>query len=364
MVLKMNGHGSAAPQARFSIFDWLDESGRGFAQTYDERLRLLEQADEFGFYGYHLAEHHGTSLSTTSSPMVFLSAVAQRTTRLRLGALTWVLPLYNPLRLLEELCMLDQLSHGRLDIGVGRGSSPHERQRFGVSPEESRPRFEEALQLLVMGFRMGEFRFHGEFYDYDGLKTRYRPYQQPYPPLWYPTSSMDSIKYMAAEGFNMAISARHWPSFEQVCQALALYRREYALHRDDPGRLNAHVAEPFLGLSIHIHVAESDAKARDQARPAYAKFHENFTRRYFELGIEKYPRQEDFDRLVDEEKVLCGSPDTVRTTLERILEQSGANYVLGAFMFGNLSEEHERRSLELFAREVMPAFASPSAAVV
>jgi alkanesulfonate monooxygenase SsuD/methylene tetrahydromethanopterin reductase-like flavin-dependent oxidoreductase (luciferase family) len=361
----MNGHGAAAAEpVRFSIFDWLDESGRGYAQTYDERLRLLGRADELGFYGYHLAEHHGTSLSTTPSPVVFLSALAQRTERLRLGALTWVLPLYNPLRLLEELCMLDQLSHGRLDIGVGRGSSPHERQRFGVTPEEARPRFEEALQLLIMGFETGEFRFHGEHYAYDGLKTRFRPYQQPYPPLWYPTSNAESISYMAAQGFHMAISARHWPSFEQVCQALAQYRQEYALHRGDPDRINAHVAQPFLGLSIHIHVAETDEQARAQARPAYAKFHENFTRRYFELGITKYPRQEDFDRLVDDEKVLCGSPDTVRTVLSRILEQSGANYIMGAFMFGDLSPEDERRSLELFAHEVMPAFAQTSAGVV
>jgi len=360
----MNGQGTGSQPVRFSIFDWLDESGRGYAETYDERLRLLERADKLGFYGYHLAEHHGTSLSTTPSPTVFLSAVAQRTARLRLGALTWVLPLYNPLRLLEELCMLDQLSHGRLDVGIGRGSSPHERQRFGVSPEESRPRFEEALQLLVMGFRTGEFRFHGDYYTYDGLKTRFRPYQQPYPPLWYPTSNVESISYMAGQGFHMAISARHWPSFPQVCEALALYRREYALHRDDPGRLNAHAAEPFLGLSIHIHVAETDHKARDQARPAYAAFHENFTRRYFELGMNKYPRVEDFDRLVDEEKVLCGSPETVRGVLGRILEQSGANYIMGAFMFGNLSSEHEQTSLELFAREVMPAFAEPRAAVV
>jgi len=360
----MNGQGIASQPVRFSIFDWLDESGRGYGETYDERLRLLERADELGFYGYHLAEHHGTSLSTTPSPTVFLSAVAQRTGRLRLGALTWVLPLYNPLRLLEELCMLDHLSHGRLDVGIGRGSSPHERQRFGVSPEESRPRFEEALQLLVMGFRTGEFRFHGDYYEYDGLKTRFRPFQQPYPPLWYPTSNVESISYMAAQGFHMAISARHWPSFPQVCDALALYRREYSLHRDDPTRLNAHVAEPFLGLSIHIHVAETDQKARDQARPAYAAFHENFTRRYFELGMNKYPREEDFDLLVDSEKVLCGSPDTVRGVLGRILEQSGANYIMGAFMFGNLSAEHERTSLELFAREVMPAFAEPRAAVV
>lgn len=344
---------------QFSLFDWLDESGRGYAQTYDERLRLLELADEAGFYGYHLAEHHGTSLSTTPSPSIFLSAAAQRTHRLRIGALTYILPVYNPLRLLEELCMLDQLSHGRLDIGVGRGSSPHERQRFGVSQEESKPRFQEALQLLVMGFKTGEFNFHGQFYDYDGLKTRFRPFQQPYPPLWYPTSGSGSVPYAASQGFNMVLSLGGWPSMERVAELIQLYWQEHAANQSDTSRVNAHVEKPFVGVSLHIHVADTDEKARDQARPAYAVFYENFTRRYFEIGVvDKYPPTVDFDALVDSGKVACGSPDTVQKHIARILEQTGANYLVGSFMWGSQTFEQSQRSLELFATEVMPAFSA------
>src|SRR5680860_170185 len=128
----------ATEPVRFSLFDWLDESGRGIGETYEERLRMLEYADEAGFYAYHLAEHHGTELSTVPSPNLFLSAVAQRTQRLRLGPLGYVLPTYNPLRLMEEICMLDQLSNGRLEIGFGRGSSPHEGALFGVQRDSAR----------------------------------------------------------------------------------------------------------------------------------------------------------------------------------------------------------------------------------
>src|SRR4051794_6269144 len=103
-----------AGPVQFGLFDWLDESGRDQGQTYAERLRLLELADELGFAGYHLAEHHATELSTVPSPNLFLAAVAERTSRLRLGPLSYVIPLYEPLRLLEEICMLDQLSGGRL----------------------------------------------------------------------------------------------------------------------------------------------------------------------------------------------------------------------------------------------------------
>src|ERR1044071_7174553 len=95
---------------QFGIFDWLDESGRAIGETYEERLRMLELADRSGFYAYHLAEHHATELSTVPSPHLFLAAAAQRTTRLRLGPLSVILPLYEPIRLLEEIAMLDQLS--------------------------------------------------------------------------------------------------------------------------------------------------------------------------------------------------------------------------------------------------------------
>src|SRR5947209_15023653 len=104
----------------FGIFDWLDDARRGLAETWEERLRLLEYADRAGFYAYHLAEHHGSELSTVPSPNLFLSAVAQRTRRLRLGPLGYVVPTYNPLRLLEEISMLDQMSGGRLEVGLSR----------------------------------------------------------------------------------------------------------------------------------------------------------------------------------------------------------------------------------------------------
>src|SRR5579864_1195184 len=127
---------------RFGMFDWLDESGRDQGETYEERLRMLELADRSGFYALHLAEHHATELSTVPSPNLFLSAVAQRTHRLRLGALGYVLPAYDPIRLMEEICMLDQLSNGRVDIGVSRGSSG---ELIEGNPEKARAMYNEAL---------------------------------------------------------------------------------------------------------------------------------------------------------------------------------------------------------------------------
>src|SRR6516225_7232475 len=174
---------------RFGLFDWLDESGRGIGPTYEERLRMLELADRVGFYSYHLAEHHATELSTVPSPNLFLSAVAQRTRRLRMGPLSYILPLYSPVRLLEEICMLDQLSDGRFDLGISRGSFG---EHIEGDPEKARAMFNEALSVILGGISGGEIDFHGEHYQFNHLITRLRPVQRPYPPIWYPTSNAGS----------------------------------------------------------------------------------------------------------------------------------------------------------------------------
>ena len=101
----------------FGIFDHLDDGGVPLGQLFEERLQLIEAYDRAGFYGYHLAEHHATPLGYAPSPGVFLSAVAQRTRQLRFGPMVYLLPLYHPLRLIEEICMLDQMSAGPLSAG-------------------------------------------------------------------------------------------------------------------------------------------------------------------------------------------------------------------------------------------------------
>src|SRR3974377_1634423 len=119
----------------FGIFDHLDRYGNSLADYYEDRLRIVEVYDRAGFYAYHLAEDHWTPLGMEPSPSVFLAAVAQRTRRLRFGPLVWAMPLHHPLRLIEEICMLDQLSRGRLEIGFGRGSVPIENRYSAGAPQ-------------------------------------------------------------------------------------------------------------------------------------------------------------------------------------------------------------------------------------
>ena len=153
-------------QVTFGLFDWIDRGKAPLHQLYEERLQLLEAADAAGFSGYHLAEHHATPLGMAPSPALFLTAAAQRTRRIRLGPLVYLLPLYHPLRLIEEVCMLDHLSGGRLDLGIGRGVSPYELGYFGVDAAQSRAIFNETLAILVAGLTHARLTFEGEHYQY------------------------------------------------------------------------------------------------------------------------------------------------------------------------------------------------------
>jgi alkanesulfonate monooxygenase SsuD/methylene tetrahydromethanopterin reductase-like flavin-dependent oxidoreductase (luciferase family) len=345
---------SVAPVA-FGIFDWLDDSGRDPAGTYEDRLKMTELADQLGYYCYHLAEHHGSALSATPSPNVFLSAVAQRTRRLHVGALTYLLPLYNPLRLLEELCMLDQLSRGRLEIGVSRGPSPIESAAYHVKPEDSRPMFREFMDLLIMGFTTGELNYAGRYYQYDHVRTKLRPYQKPYPPFWYPTSNVESIAYMGAQGMNAMFSLRMMRSMDTVVEMAKSYRQEIAAHRGDAGRANGHVQTPFCGINFHIHVADTEAEAIKQAKAAYDVFHANFIQRFIEHGAShSYGDAADFEKAVAEGHMLVGTPQTIADKLSEYLSLTQANYVMGAFAWGSFTRDQILRSIELFAREVMP----------
>src|ERR1700754_4934624 len=121
----------------FGIFDHLDRSPASLADYYDERLAIVELFDRAGFFGYPFAEPHATPLGMAPSPSVFLAAVAQRTKRLRFGPMIYALPLYHPIRMIEEICMLDQMSHGRLEMGFGRGSVGIELAYYGEDPKSA-----------------------------------------------------------------------------------------------------------------------------------------------------------------------------------------------------------------------------------
>src|SRR5579864_7140205 len=145
----------------FGVFDHLDADGQPLGDFYRSRLKIIEAYDRLGFYSYHVAEHHATPLGMAPSPSVFLAAVAQRSKRLRFGPMVYALPLYHPLRLIEEICMLDQMSGGRLDIGFGRGASPIELGYFGQDAKEAQAIYAEGVELILKGMTEKTLSFAG-----------------------------------------------------------------------------------------------------------------------------------------------------------------------------------------------------------
>ena len=335
----------------FGMSDWIDRSTGSIAQLYEARLRLIEAADQAGFFGYHLAEHHGTPLGMAPSPALFLSAVAQRTSRIRFGPLAFLLPLYEPLRLIEEICMLDHLSGGRLELGISRGVSPYELACFGVDAAGTREIFDEALAVLRAGMTCDELTHHGKHYHYDAVPMAIQPLQKPYPPLWYPTHNPSSVEYAARHGYHFATlgPAAH------VRKLIEQYKTLWSAHRGDADRANGHVDVPKLATLRQVFVGDTDADALRIARPAYANWYRSITQLWHHHDDHSVDGLFDWDTGLVNETVLIGSAAKVRDQVQRLVSESGINYFIGAFAWGTLSAADTRRSLDLFVQEIMPA---------
>lgn len=336
----------------FGVFDWIDSRGVPLHQLYDERIRTIQAAEKAGFYCYHLAEHHSTPLGMAPSPSLFLAAAARETSTIHLGPLVYLLPTYNPMRLIEEICMLDNLSHGRLEVGVGRGASPFELRHLGYDHGQAREMFAEALEVLLAGLTTDRLTHHGKHYQYENAPIEIRPYQQPHPPLWYAASSSESVIWAGENAINMlnggaAAGARE--NFD-------LYRQTWQDHKDDPARINSNVTAPRVGLNRQVFVADTDEEAMEIARGAYRVWSDSFVKLWHENNDSHLDGRQDFDRSCNLGMVLIGSPETVRREIESQFKQSGANYMMGAFAWGGLTIEQTLHSMDLFAREVMPAF--------
>ena len=191
----------------FGVFDHVDRNTRPLAAFYEDRLKLIEAYDRAGFYGYHCAEHHFTPLGMAPSPSVYLSSVAQRTTRLRFGPLVYTLALYHPLRLAEEICMLDQLSNGRFMLGVGKGVSPIEIGFYGNDTSKTEKMFAECFAVLKQALTQKTVNYQGEHFRFENVPIQMTPLQTPHPPLWYGVVNPDSAARAAKAGMSFISNA-------------------------------------------------------------------------------------------------------------------------------------------------------------
>ncbi len=338
----------------FGMFDWVD--GRDTASTaelYDSRIELIKAAEAAGFSRYHMAEHHATTLGMAPSPSVFLAAVARETRHIRLGPLVYLLPLYEPLRLAYEISMLDHLSHGRLELGVGRGVSPFELGYHGVDHTQTKPVFLEALDTVLTALTSDELTAGGDLTPrYEHVPMHLHPLQQPYPPLWYATTVPESSAWAGRHGLHLMGLG----TSADFRSCVAAYREAAAKVEPGTHRLNDHVVDPCIGMHRQIVVAPSDEEAMAIAAAGYDRFAYNFISLWHRHDQHHLDGRIDLEANHRSETMFIGSPASIIDKIERQRAEADLNYFALSFAWGNLSHAQSLQSIELFASEVMPAF--------
>lgn len=340
---------------KFGIFDHLDRRDEPLGQFYEDRLAMVAATEEAGFYSYHIAEHHATPLGMSPSPNVFMAAMARETSTLRMGPLVYMLPCYHPFRLIEEICMVDHLSGGRLDVGVGRGVSPYEVSCFGVDGEESRAIFEETLEVILNGLTSEHLNHDGKYHQISHVPMELSPLQKPYPPLWYGAANEDGAQFSARHGMNFVTLG----ATERVKGLVAAYGDMWEAAKDEPRRKESPVTDPLIGVGRHMFIADTDEEAERLAAPAYAHWFDSLVKLW--LVHDAWPLTGMIVDNYEEAKQLgvavVGSPDTVRAALVEHAKVIGFNYMVLQVTWGNLTHAQEMHSFKLFTDEVMPALA-------
>ena len=314
---------------RLGVFDHVEHRGSPLHQLYAERLDYISRLDEAGFWAYFKSEHHMTPLDVAPCQSVLLAAAAQRTTRLRLVPLVYLLPFHPPLRLMEEISMLDHLSGGRLEVGVGRGIAPPEHEMWGLDPALGRDRSEETFEILLAAFAQDHLTFSGKWWTFEDVPIELHPLQQPHPPLWYP----GNVETAAKRGFNTIIGG----PIPAVARGVVRYREVYEAHDGAHRGVNAAFGPPVVGGATRVFIAATDAEAQARARRSWAAYTHNITLLWKRAGIE--PSQMpldpsaggDFDRAVEIGAAVVGSPERVADHVARFEAESGADLLMLSF---------------------------------
>jgi alkanesulfonate monooxygenase SsuD/methylene tetrahydromethanopterin reductase-like flavin-dependent oxidoreductase (luciferase family) len=329
---------------KFGIFDHIDDAGVPLAELYANRLTIAEAYDRAGFYGYHVAEHHTTPLGAAASPALIFAALSQRTRNLRFGPLVYLLPFYHPLRLIEEVCMIDQLSGGRFQLGVGRGVSMYETAAYGLDFAKTQAMYHEAFQVLLKGLTSDELTFAGEFYRFDKQPMILKPAQKPHPPLWYGVVNPDSAERAAKAGMNFISNS----TAAMVKGKVARYSAAYKATVGQPA--------PKFGMNRYMVLAETEDEALQVARRAYRRWWSSFMSLWHKHNIPptnvNYPPE--IDGQIADGRAIVTTPAKALDILRGQLAESGANYLVCRFAFGDLSLSESLRSLDLFQSHVMP----------
>jgi alkanesulfonate monooxygenase SsuD/methylene tetrahydromethanopterin reductase-like flavin-dependent oxidoreductase (luciferase family) len=334
---------------RFGIFDIMQvPAGIPSSQAYAEHLGNAVLADQLGLDYYFIAERHFMPVYRTPSPSVWLAALSARTERIRIGALGYVVPIHNPVRLAEEISMLDHLSGGRMEIGLGLGHRPEELVSLGIDPAIRQPMLVEALVLMQRAWQGEPFSHPGHAYRVQEIYVE-PPVQRPHPPLWYTGNDPQAAAWTARNGLSLAIGFQTNERLKAPAEAFS----EAIPDVVDP--------RPNLALMRHLYVAESDRTARHEMSQDIQRIGEAFAASPRQIGAAELPPPPDeseagrqVERLLADDVIIGGSPETCARRIAESARDLGLSVFIANPYLTGVEQERVERTLRLFAERVMP----------
>jgi len=341
----------------------LTKEGRSDASVVAEHLALGDLAEPLGFDSVFALEHHFTGYAMSPSPTQLLSYIAGRTRRITLGTAVIVLPWHDPVRVAEEIALLDVLSNGRCVFGFGRGAASVEYAGFRVPMEEARPRFVEAARIVLKALTQEVFDWDGEFFKIPPTSIRPRPISHPERRFYASSVSPESAEIMAKLGFGLlVIMQNEWP---KAAEDIRRYR--------DITVGVGHAPRPPI-ISTNVSVAESRSEAHERAVQYLARKFDSIDRHYkfsdghlgsvkgyeFYGGMAKtYSKMQDpsYRQKATEFYVkiqVVGTPDDCLQQIGELQRLTGLDHLVVEFGYGGMPHEEAQLNMRLFAERVMP----------
>lgn len=326
----------------------LDGTPHQFYQTMYEQMEAL---DRLGYDYVWVTEHHFHHYGgMIPDPATFLASVAGRTSRIRLGIAIVVLPLHNPLQVAESYAMVDVISNGRLEFGVGRGSSGPEFEGFGMTQADSAIRMKEGMEIIRRGWSGEKVEFHGEVFTVGGVEVLPPTVQRPHPPIWVAANrSDDTFRWAGSNGYHLMTLPPSYPP-AVLREQIERYKIALAHAGADP------TTREVLG-KFHIYVAETDAQAEREAA-GYLENYGSVSRGRSSIEVRRDPAV--FRERLESGHIIAGTPERCIEHIHRWRDLLGLTVVSGTFHFGGMPQELALKNIQLFADEVMPAFREPA----
>ena len=328
-------------------------SAQDHRSIFQRGIDIAKHADKLGFDSIWCAEHHFSTYGYLSRPLQYATHLAAVTERIRVGSAVVVLPLHHPLIVAEEIGTADVLSGGRLDVGFGRGYQPYEFERLGLSLDDSRERFDEAVDVILKAFEGKPFAYVGKHYSFSETSVFPLPVQEPRPPIWVVGQSTESIAATVKRGFNIVSGG-----FGIPIDRLRAFRKSYDEMDIAPevrSKIRVSTQRPVYVTNDESELPSIVEQARWNMRVTLS-LRQGLQRveqgRAIAVPFDKEPTDQE---LLDNYFVV-GTPKQCIAKIEAIREAMGIDHFNASCWFGDLPHDKVLRSMELLAKEVMPAF--------